>query len=192
MAKVETVSSAPPTPRAFVLDENLERGEALIGGFWKTRLPYLVNLAGDWDKRPGRRIIDEERSAGRHEHEPDVDRYAYDVELGHTVFAGIFMRTTTRLNTMEAANESARLAVNAILQHDADERGVAPQLCPTFDLEDFEIDDLEPLRDLDRRLHEQGRAHVLDSPWVDAAIRVIPWNLGRLLGTRGRKGGSRP
>jgi hypothetical protein len=41
----------------------------------------------------------------------------YVVHFDRLVFAGTHMQTFTRLTTMEAANESARHAVNAILDH---------------------------------------------------------------------------
>lgn len=179
----------PPRPAFFALDENLARRGEGEDAHWTNKIRYLVNNAGDWAKRPGARPPE------RTEETPDpvfkTDyAYAYEVQLHHTVFAGIFMRTSTRLNTMECANESARQAVNAILRKDAAERGVEAHLCPVFELEDYEMDDLEPLRELDRRLCARGRRHVMDSPWADALARVVPWDLGRIFGAPPKGGTS--
>src|SRR5262249_54961855 len=72
--------------------------------------PLMVNLPGAWSQRPGELvpIEDEQLKLGK-----ELSRYT--VERG-VVMAGTHMKTYTRLTTMEAANESARHAVNAIIQ----------------------------------------------------------------------------
>jgi hypothetical protein len=150
-----------PRPEYYYLDESLRYDDK--SGRWINDTPYLVNRVGDWDRRGGVR-------------NPDGS-YAYRMQLGHTVFAGAFMRTETRLNTMEAANESGRRAVNAILDHDR-----APhQLCKLWNIEDHEIPEARPLRELDRRVCERGGRHVLRHTVFDAALRVVPWDLLRLV-----------
>lgn len=167
----------PPLPRAFAIDENLQFDSN--GKFVRNTIPYLVNLKGRWSERPG----DRDRNG----------KYKYRLQLGNTVFAGVFMRTATRLNTMECANESGKRAANAIFRRDSQEideiherpesRGSAFET-PIYDLEDEEIEDLQPLIDVDEKLVEQGRRHMLDSPWAEVAARVIPWDLGRLVARR--------
>jgi 15-cis-phytoene desaturase len=147
-----------PEPDAFYLDESLSHD----GRRWTNRTPYLVNRVGDWEKRGGARL-------------PGGD-YAYRLQLGHTVFAGAFMRTQTRLNTMEAANESARRAVNAILRAD----GASIQRCPVWNVEDHEIPELLPLRELDERIYRRGGHHLLRHGAVEGALRAVPWDLLRL------------
>jgi uncharacterized protein with NAD-binding domain and iron-sulfur cluster len=146
-----------PAPEYFYLDENLTHEK----GKWSNATPYLVNDLGTWQHRGGVRTVD--------------DDYDYHMQVGHTVFAGTFMRTRTRLNTMEAANESGRRAANAILDHDASE---APR-ARLWNLEDAEAPDLLPLREFDRRIFARGGRHVLRSAVLDAALRAMPWDLMR-------------
>lgn len=147
-----------PQPEYYYLDESLRR----VDGTWANDTPYLVNRVGDWDKRGGSRLPD--------------GNYAYRMQLGHTVFAGAFMRTETRLNTMEAANESGRRAVNAILDHDR----ASHQLCTLWSIEDHEIPEARPLRELDRRVFRRGGRHILRHAGFEAALRAMPWDLLRL------------
>jgi hypothetical protein len=59
---------------------------------------------------------------------------------------------------MEAANESARHAVNAVLQHQKinDPIASAGTPCDIWPIEDRELDDLQALRDLDQLLFDAG------------------------------------
>jgi uncharacterized protein with NAD-binding domain and iron-sulfur cluster len=152
-----------PEPDYYYLDVNLVFDDKDGKKNWTNQQPYLVNDLGTWPKRGGARTTDGD--------------YEYGIQLGHTVFAGAFMRTTTRLNTMEAANESARRAVNAILDADGSD---VPR-CQLWNMEDDEAPDLMQLRDLDRRIFLRGGRHFLRSPSVDAMLRVVPWDLARLL-----------
>jgi hypothetical protein len=161
-------------PLYFYIDENVSfgipKGETNVR-MVENRLAYLVNtvrLADSseslWSRRPGYRRAE------------DGD-YEYQVQVGHVVLAGHFVRTHTRLTTMESANESGRRATNAIL--DFDERQV--QRCRTFRLEDcLEWDDLKPLRRIDERLHARGGKHMLDSIAAEWFYRAAPWDLLRL------------
>jgi hypothetical protein len=105
---------------------------------WNTA-PFLTNVVGKWRerplgepwspnhcdnllRRPGDGSYHRERAAKAKT--PDLkaiwcrnDGVGYPVYYDGLVFAGPHMRTFTRMNTMEAANESARHAVNAILDH---------------------------------------------------------------------------
>jgi uncharacterized protein with NAD-binding domain and iron-sulfur cluster len=153
-----------PEPDYYYIDESLSHD----GQTWRNATPYLVSRVGDWPKRGGVRT-------------PDGD-YVYRMQLGHTVFAGAFMRTYTRLNTMEAANESGRRATNAILEYDNASR----QRARLWNLEDHELPEAGPLRELDRRIARRGGHHVLRHAGVEAALRAVPWDLMRLvIPTRG-------
>jgi uncharacterized protein with NAD-binding domain and iron-sulfur cluster len=147
-----------PDPGHFYLDESLTH----VDGTWSNATPYLVNCVGDWPRRGGLRTSPRD--------------YEYRVQLGHTVFAGAFMRTHTRLNTMEAANESGRRAANAILAYD----GAKVQPVALRPLEDHELPEVAPLRDLDRRIARRGGHHILRHAGVEAALRTVPWDLIRL------------
>ncbi len=106
--------------------------------------PYLINPVSDWAHRPAGdpwspsdpigwlRIPGSSLDEGgddlwrrwrplRAWESPVNDMHGvpdgYPILYGSLVYAGIYMRTFTRLNSMEKANESARHAVNAILDH---------------------------------------------------------------------------
>ena len=97
----------------------------------------------------------------------------YDVVFGNLVFAGNMGKTHTRIGSMEAANESARHAVNAIL----DDFDSPMQRCRIFPMERLELPDLLPARDFDRRMLERGGDHPLDSSVMETALRTAPWDL---------------
>ncbi len=139
---------------AFHIDRGLDFRAAADGRVvpYDDRTPYLVNLTGQFVTRPG-------SVAG------------YTVHFGKLVLAGTYMQTHTRLTTMESANESARHAVNAIL--DADE--FQGERCAVFNLEDDEEIGFRMHKELDRRLVELGLPHIVDI--LD--LRQIPSDLMR-------------
>jgi uncharacterized protein with NAD-binding domain and iron-sulfur cluster len=147
-----------PDPLYYYIDENLQYENSK----WTNKTPYLVNSVETWPRRGGVRTTD--------------DDYVYRVQLGHTVFAGAFMRTHTRLNTMEAANETGRRAANAILDYD----GSQAQRCATWNMEDYEIPEFLPLRELDKRIFRRGGRHSLRSPLVEGILRATPWDAVRM------------
>lgn len=139
-----------PTPIAYHLDDNLEGPP---GANRQNLSPLLVNLPGAYQARPG------SPSSG------------YELVYDCFVFAGTYMQTHTRLTTMEAANESGRHAVNAILSGSLSSAAVGPQrgnLCAIWDPEDNEIDDLEAFKEIDRRLQARGLPHFVDILDLDA------------------------
>ena len=144
-----------PVPIAYHLDDNL-KGEP---GKRENLSPLLINKPGSWKLRPG--FMKEQ---------PDT-LPVYELVLGGIVFAGTYMQTYTRLTTMEAANESGRHAVNTILvaadsfPQIAAKRG---NLCPVWDPEDNEIEDLLFLKEIDRKLLERGLPHFLDIISIDS------------------------
>src|SRR6185369_8537700 len=95
------------------------------------------------------------------------------------VFAGTHMQTHTRLTTMEAANESGRHAVNAILEAE----GFAGDRCMIADPERFEIEDLRWLVEVDDRLWKLGLPHFVDILRVEQLPDLVydPVALARLL-----------
>jgi len=90
----------------------------------ENRAPYLIPIVGDWDRRPGAEPWDPLTPPA-----PETPRQplpkglwqaphgGYQVHWGKLVFAGTYLKTFTRMTTMESANESARHAVNAIMDH---------------------------------------------------------------------------
>jgi NAD(P)-binding Rossmann-like domain len=134
-----------PYPIAYHLDEYIVFGDRSASdapqGGDKTPIcnqaPYLVNRPGDWKNRPG-------------------DPHGYTLQCGRWALAGTYMQTFTRLTTMEAANESGRHAVNAILKGLQNTRR-AWTPCETRDPELHELDDIGWLKCLDEKLFDYGR-----------------------------------
>jgi uncharacterized protein with NAD-binding domain and iron-sulfur cluster len=141
-----------PEPLFWHLDTGLKR--KADGSGFENETPFMVNRPGRFEHRPG--SLDPERG--------------YSVEHGF-VLAGYYTKTHTRIPSMEAANESARHAVNAILKHlerwDAPGVRIRRTYCDIWSPEDRELDDLRFLKELDQRLVERGLPHLLDIFDVD-------------------------
>ncbi|MGW1743066.1 hydroxysqualene dehydroxylase [Nocardia sp. NPDC001965] len=95
--------------------------------------PLLINTAGSWDLRP-------ESHGG----------------VENLYLAGDYVRTNIDLATMEGANESARAAVNALL----DVTGSDAPRCSTYTL--WRAPELEPLRRADSDAYAAGRPNIFD------------------------------
>lgn len=95
--------------------------------------PLLINTAGSWDARP----------------EPHGG-------VENLFLAGDYVRTNIDLATMEGANESARAAVNALL----DVTGSNAPRCRTYTL--YRAVELEPLRQADAADFAAGRPNRFD------------------------------
>lgn len=126
--------------------------------------PFHVNPVDDFARRPG--CIPERREPidyhHRHNEQPAyASHHIYKREL---VLAGTYMKTYTRLTTMEAANESARHAVNTILADLRRRSGFESpgDDAPVWDPEQNEFDELKFLKRMDARLFEQGSPHFMD------------------------------
>ena len=115
----------------------------------------------------------------------------YWVHFGQVVFGGTYLRTLTRLTTMESANESARHAVNAILDHVAGAaaiEGRAPidsprcaavpsgvgDYCPIWSWERYEFAELDFLKDVDSELLRRGLPHLWDILELDELPLLLP------------------
>ncbi len=96
----------------------------------RNETPYLVPIVGDWENRPGGDPWNPHETSWtstptEEDWLVDLDTRGvwqarhggYQVHHNSVVFAGTWNRTFTRLTSMEAACESARHAVNAILDH---------------------------------------------------------------------------
>ncbi|WP_205525452.1 NAD(P)-binding protein [Pyxidicoccus trucidator] len=90
----------------------------------KNLAPYLIPIVGDWDRRPGPEPWDPmapDPEATERASLPEglwqAPHGGYPVHWKQLVFAGTWLKTFTRMTTMESANESARHAVNAIIDH---------------------------------------------------------------------------
>ena len=143
----------------------------------ENQAPYLLPVTGDWETRPGADPWDPTGPGAASPFESTVDGIwqadhgGYLVHWGRLVFAGTYTRTFTRLTTMESACESARHAVNAILDHRGSRRvgrrrtqdtrsraatagPAAPEYCRVWDPERSVLHDrpTKMARDLDRML----------------------------------------
>jgi hypothetical protein len=132
-----------PEPILYHLDnsirfERLGDGDVYLPA--RNESPFLINRVGQYPRRPG---------------EPDK----YELYYGCLVFAGDFMQTYTRMTTMEATNESARHAVNAVLRADKDFEG---DHCQVWNPEENEPEEVRYLVDLDRKMFSQGLPHFMD------------------------------
>jgi uncharacterized protein with NAD-binding domain and iron-sulfur cluster len=144
------ISEEPPEPIFWHLDDNLSwhaKAER-----YRNKAPFHIIPPKKWAKLPG--DLTPERG--------------YDVTHG-IALAGMYTKTFTRIPSMEAANESARHAVNAILRDAKLERNRA--YCDIWNPEDRELDDLAWLKDLDRKLFERGRGHVFELYGLKRLVR---------------------
>ena len=143
---------------------------------YKNETPLLINRAGDWQGRPGdlpvpsEDVDEREEESERNEQREDEDgepddearqdkedaeraekRPGYSV-CDRIVLAGTYMKTFTRLTTMEAANESGRHAVNAILTDLRLREKRRSKLCKIYPIEHREPADFALLKDIDAKL----------------------------------------
>jgi uncharacterized protein with NAD-binding domain and iron-sulfur cluster len=128
---------AIPDPIYWHLDQQFKAPDE-AGGSYKNVTPFQINLPGAWGARPG---------------DPNG---GYCV-LHNVVFAGTYMKTHTRINSMETANESGRHAANAILRHQVHHaaRNETPRfskLCKIFPVEHREPLDVSFFKSVDRKL----------------------------------------
>ncbi|WP_437963111.1 NAD(P)-binding protein [Sorangium sp. So ce260] len=162
-----------PEPRYCHLDSNLIFASRALRA---NRTPFLINNVGDWKDRPrctpwvpGRsKLGDGDRTDGTGLWQ--APHGGYRVHADSVVFCGSYMRTFTRMSTMEAANESARHAVNAILDHmasthrsdDLEQAGITGDYCDIWDIEEHELDDLAFFKRVDEMLFRAGKPHIAD------------------------------
>ncbi len=130
----DTLSNkAVPWPAWYTLDRNLRMAHGPgqgNGRVVRNETPYLVPIIGDWKNRPSSDPWNpqgsswttappeywwledlEQRNVWQARHG------GYQVQNNSLVFAGTWNKTFTRMTSMEAACESGRHAVNAILDH---------------------------------------------------------------------------
>lgn len=127
-----------PRPQYYHLDDSI-----VLGANEKpthNKAPYLITRPQDWPYRPG---------------DPST---SYKVACDRWVLAGTYMQTFTRLTTMESANESARHAVNALL----DKLDFQGPRCEIWNPESAELRDLDDLKAIDDRLMSAGLPHAIE------------------------------
>jgi hypothetical protein len=145
-----------PDPLYFHLDDSLQWDAEKKQ--YNNAQPFHIASHTGWSTRPG---------------DP---RAGYRVEHGWVV-CGMFTKTFTRAPCMEAANESGRHAVNAILAHQDGARPLCRPLrgtrCQVFDPEEYEVDDLRWFKDLDEKLLARGLPHFMDILDVDRYVDTV-------------------
>jgi hypothetical protein len=109
----------------------------------------------DWDSRPGTEPWDPLRPPLSPEKLPSstalwqAPHGGYPVHWDKLVFAGTYLKTFTRMTTMESANESARHAVNAIIDHYLYKNDLVPLPTPAMARGPSipSMDDRSPIKD---------------------------------------------
>ena len=117
-----------PTFTAAATRYHLDSAVTVGDGPTRNAEPLFINTAGSWKHRP-----------------------AAATEIENLFVAGDFARASIDIATMETANESARRAVNAILERSGN---MAPA-CPLWSLPEPAV--FEPLRRLDAARFREGR-----------------------------------
>ncbi|MBV1878973.1 MAG: hypothetical protein KUG79_15140 [Pseudomonadales bacterium] len=189
-----------PHPHFYHIDQALEFSD---DGIVLNRTPFLVTLPGQFRQRPGTYSKADKSSdywlQGAFSYvteltNDDYETIKFGVSHNRWVLAGSFMPTYTRLNTMEAANETGRHAVNAILRalhqdrdasnNTASADSIQPKYAGSGEpmgmpvdvrmMERDELPDLDYLKRIDRDLMQQGLPHVLDILETMEAIDDLP------------------
>jgi hypothetical protein len=163
-------------------NDGLAFGDLTSATIDRNRTPFLINVPGQWQYRPGLFRPDELTFEETVLRPGDDERVRYRISNRRWVGVGTHMATTTHLTTMESANESARHAVNAILRglafrpgEDYNAQGrVFAELAEIWDPEKNELDDLLPLKRLDRKLAEEGLPHVMDILKIIDNVDALP------------------
>jgi hypothetical protein len=148
-----------PKPIHVHLDDNLRpQTNATQHVGWVNSSPFPITPASRMAVRPG---------------DP---RLGYCVEHG-IVIAGAHTATFTRIPSMEAANESARHAVNAILRNRSENSVLARSLgataCGIFPLEDREPREFQAAKKIDRRLFARGVPNAVDVFGIDRLAATV-------------------
>ncbi|GDX80965.1 hypothetical protein LBMAG42_27760 [Deltaproteobacteria bacterium] len=166
-------------PHWVNIDWNLERKSATdpTTPIVRNNAPYLINRPEDNASRPTfqRDPGDPEAPALPPVEHGSERGLAYRMTQGNWVIAGNHMPTMTRLTSMEAANESAKHAVNALLYDIAQKRDqLMGEFCDTSNPEDNELADLESLKRLDDRLMARNLPHVFEILRLEKSIILSP------------------
>lgn len=196
-AKIELVGAPVVEICTKDLPISLDRQDPVV---LRNQTPFQINPPKHWPHRPGHST----RKQGRRVSQPSFPRDRLldsdEFEYGHPdspalqrwVMAGTHMATYTRMTTMEAANESGRHAVNAILNRMLEQAGeqeateplygspspwarhLLGDYCQTWDLEDEELEDLRFFKELDDALGAENLPHVHDILGLSEAMETLP------------------
>jgi hypothetical protein len=206
-----------PRPTWFHVDDNLVYGDrdGLKDVIVRNETPYLVPVTADWNNRPGTVPFDPNvPAATRPPAQPQPGVWSaphggYPVHWGSLVYGGIYLKTFTRMTTMESANESGRHAVNAIIDHYNAHHGgmsVAPaapspdrppdptaleadevpavylgDYCGIWNIERYEPSSFDTLKAIDQVLLDLRLPHLFDL----LGVELIPSVLSHIFPYRG-------
>jgi hypothetical protein len=150
----------------------------------RNETPFLINLPGQWERRPGLAgVLESSHGMTVRPFDP-----WYRISNGRWVLAGTYMASHTRMMTMEACNESARHAVNAILHEllicpepgKYDSQGkLLGEMCAIYDPFEHEVDDFEPLKQLDQALFDEGLPHFVEILGIERLLAPAARSEGR-------------
>lgn len=154
-----------PQPRYWHLDDDFEYDSQQRR--FRNGSPYQINLPQFWATRPGELSHGENLARAERSKSRAWSRAQYAAVDG-IVCAGTHMKTFTRLTTMEAANESARHAVNAILA----DSGVASRrsACAIYPIEEREVEDFQLLKEVDDELYDRDLPHFVEILGLDELV----------------------
>ena len=169
----EQIRARMPEPNYFHLDKGLRFNPRTGEGVAHNRTPFMISLPGQYQMRPGcwvegdaDALLDNTFDYPIIEPYDDYKRVEYHVSNKRWVLCASYMPSHTRINTMEAANEIGRHAVNAILtdihEKRSDLANKVGNLVDTYNMERDEDPQFEPLKKLDIALMKQGLPHFLD------------------------------
>jgi hypothetical protein len=153
--------------------------------------PFLINGINEWDCRAGwdkpigeepDSSLAEEDSCARYQLMPRYSLTEGDDKAPRKappagprwVMAGTFMQTWTRATTMESANESARHAVNTLLDDATRRFSRMAQPCRIWNPEEYEHPDLRIFRELDEKLYGPGGSAALPHMFDILELDSIP------------------
>ena len=134
----DIVAKQLPSPIWYAIDEHIRFDDHGKEKPVHDGAPYLVPRIGDWKNRPGADPWNPQgtsmtvlpngpmRKAQKQLDVWQARHGGYQLHFSKLVFAGTWCKTFTRMTTMEAACESGRHAVNAILDHYVHEHPSAP------------------------------------------------------------------
>ncbi|MBI5515782.1 MAG: FAD-dependent oxidoreductase [Deltaproteobacteria bacterium] len=132
----------PLKPRFYHADADVRFNVPAVGA-----VRFMINRPSEFALRPGR-IGDGVTQTFQ----------AYELQFnGTTGMCGDYLQTYTRITTMEAANEAARHACNAIMEKDAYDG----ERCTIYPMELWELPELEPFLALDRDRFNRGDPHLV-------------------------------
>jgi uncharacterized protein with NAD-binding domain and iron-sulfur cluster len=139
---------------------------------------YFISTPDTWRHRPGPLPGYDDCESG---YRVRLGSLPNDPKPSGLLVAGIYAQTFTSLNTMEAANESARHAVNGLIAHHQLWRAGNKipggrnryETCRIWPLEELEPADFESGKQVDQRLFALGDPHAIEIQGQDKVVDYL-------------------